>query len=622
MKNHTSQTERNKLVENSQHIKVVLAGNPNVGKSVFFNSFTGLYVDVSNFPGTTLDISSAVREDKLIMDTPGVYGISSFNDEERIARDIILSADVVVNVVNALNIERDLFLTQQIIDTKKPVIVALNMLDEAKNAGMKIEIDKLSELLGVPVIPTVATKMENVNAVFEAINSARPGNSSLASYNKEIKLFVDKGIKEADALLILEGDVNVAERNKVKPLELQNCIYRQRRGYISKIIEAVVQQTKTNSTFKEKLSILMVKPLSGTLILLGVLYFMYLAIGVFLAQTVIEITEDFLMAELYGGFIVMLLSKLFAEGSVLAEIMYGEFGIFTMAPIYVFGLLLPLVAGFYFFLSLFEDTGYLPRIAAFTDRAMCSIGLNGKAIIPMILGFGCVTMAKITTRMLSSDRERRIAIFLLGLAIPCSAQLAVIFGLLAGVGMKYIVTYVIVIALVFGLIGKLLNSILPGSSTDLLLDLPPLRLPSMRNVLQKTWIKSWHFIKEAFPLFVLGAFIISVLKVTRMLDVLINAMEPLTVSWLGLPKEAAVAFIMGIVRRDFGAAGLNQLALPDLQVLIALITITLFVPCIASVLVMFKERGNKEAVIMWLSTFIIAFLVGGTVYRVLSLLAW
>lgn len=601
--------------------KVVLAGNPNVGKSVFFNEFTGLYVDVSNFPGTTLDISYGVKGDYVILDTPGVYGISSFNDEERIARDIILHGDIIVNVVNALNLERDLFLTQQIIDTQKPVIVALNMIDEAMYAGVEIDIDKLSNRLGVPVIPTIATKKDNVSKVFESIGKAKVGNSSLGKFTGDLQSLVDNGIHSGEALLILESDPVIAERNNVPPKTSQEEIYKIRRTHITNIIADVVKQSEKTETFKSKLSRWMIRPLSGAIILAGMLYAMYLAIGVFVAQTIIEITEEMIMGEMYEPFVVGILSKFFAEDTVIAEILYGEFGVLTMTPIYVLGLLLPLVAGFYFFLALFEDTGYLPRIAAFTDRLMSSIGLNGKAIIPMILGFGCVTMATITTRMLASDRERRMSIFLLGLAIPCSAQLAVIVALLAGAGFHYALLYGMVIFIVFGIVGMLLNNVLPGKSTDLLLDLPPLRLPIMKNVLQKTFTRSYHFIKEAFPLFAIGALIISIFKVTKILDYLIELFSPITVTLLGLPKEAAIAFIMGIVRRDFGAAGLNEMALTGSQVLISLVTITLFVPCIASVLVLFKERSTKEGAVMWLSTFIIAFLMGGLVHGLLSTFA-
>ncbi len=323
------------------------------------------------------------------------------------------------------------------------------------------------------------------------------------------------------------------------------------------------------------------------------------------------------MGEYYFNFIVNLLEPLIGMDSFLGQFLIGEFGILTMAPIYVFGLLLPLVVGFYFVLSIMEDSGYLPRVAVLTDRSLNSIGLNGRAIIPIILGFGCVTMATITTRVLGSKRERFIATALLGLTIPCSAQLGVIAGLIAPLGARMILLYVFVILLVFVLSGTILNKILPGKSTDLMIDLPPLRIPRPVNVLKKTYIKSKAFILEAGPLFVLGAAIITVLQYTGILDVISNAFAPITEGFLKLPKETAVAFIMGIIRRDFGAAGLNDMVsrgmLNPSQILIALIAITLFVPCIAAVMVIFKERTWKESLVIWLGSFVISFLTAGIV---------
>jgi ferrous iron transport protein B len=340
---------------------------------------------------------------------------------------------------------------------------------------------------------------------------------------------------------------------------------------------------------------------------------MYKLIGIFVAGTVVGFTEETIMIGYFEPFVRSIVGKLTPEDTILGTILIGEFGILTMTFTYVLGLLLPLVVGFYFILSIFEDSGYLPRIATLVDRVLTGIGLNGRAVIPLILGFGCVTMATITTRLLGTEREKRIAIFLLGLVIPCSAQLGVIAGLLATVGTAYAALYTAVIFAVLVLVGTLMNTMLAGQSSDLLIDLPPLRLPRLGNVVTKTWIKSYQFVKEAFPLFALGAFLISVFQVTGVLVFMQNLLMPLTVNWLNLPKESATAFIMGIVRRDFGAAGLADLPMTSIQTVVSLITITLFVPCIASILVIFKERSKKEGTYMWLSTWVIAFLVGGSV---------
>jgi len=590
--------------------KIVLAGNPNVGKSVFFNAFTGLYVDVSNYPGTTLEISHGLYGPDIIIDTPGVYGISSFNDEERIARDIILAADLVVNIVDAVHLERDLFLTQQIIDTGVPMVVALNMVDEAQRRGLKIDVDLLSDLLGVPVIPTVATEKKGFAELKKAIDDARKGNIDYRLY-EQLHNMVDRVGSQGEALLILEGDPIVAQRHGLEPGTEREEIYLRRRERVNDIIGHVVTEVSQGASFATLLGRWMINPLTGIPLLFLALWGMYELIGVFIAGDVVGVTEEVIMQGMYEPFIKGLVGRYITEDSIMGSILIGEFGILTMTVTYVLGLLLPLVVGFYLSLSTFEDSGYLPRIATLTDRVMNMVGLNGRAIIPIILGFGCVTMATITTRLLGSERERRIAIFLLAMTIPCSAQMAVIISLLAGVGAPYVALYVLIIFTLMALVGTILNRMVAGQSTELLIDLPPLRVPRLENVVKKTTSKSIGFLKEATPLFALGSLLISILQITGLLEFLQNLLSPLTVGWLHLPKEAARAFIMGFVRRDFGAAGLSTMDLNQMQTVIGLVVITIFVPCIASALVIFKERGRREGAFLWAITLATAFLVGG-----------
>lgn len=599
--------------------KIVLAGNPNSGKSVVFNFLTGLYVDVSNYPGTTLEISSGRFGEDLVMDTPGVYGLSSFNDEERIARDIILGADIVVNIVNAVNLERDLFLTQQIIDTGVPVLVVLNMMDEVERKGLSIDVRKLSELLGVQVFPAVAVRKKGLDAVRDNIYRATTGNGT-PGLEKYLDGLTDFPGSRGEALLYLEGDSVISKRYGLPAAGSQEQIYHQRREWVNEIIQRVFKAGVSRKTLAELVSEFMLRPWAGWLILAVALWGMYQFIGVFVAGTVVGFTEEAIMAGKYEPFVRAILGRWLEPGSPLGQVLGGEFGLLTMAVTYLLGLLLPMVVGFYLFLSILEDSGYLPRVATLVDRAMNAIGLNGRAVIPIILGFGCVTVATITTRLLGSEREKRIAIFLLGLAIPCSAQLGIIAGLLATVGPGYVVLYGIVIFTVLVITGILMKAVIPGRTTDLLIDLPVLRLPRLDNVLKKTVVKSWGFLAEAAPLFALGSLLISVLQISGILVWIQKALEPLTVHWLGLPGKAADAFIMGVVRRDFGAAGLSSLAMTPLQTVISLITITLFVPCIASVMIIFKERSKKEAALMWLSTWVIAFLIGGITNQVTGLL--
>lgn len=594
--------------------KLVLAGNPNVGKSVFFNSLTGIYVDVSNFPGTTVDISTGRYKDYVVIDTPGVYGVSSFNEEETVARDVILSADIILNVVDAVHLDRDLFLTKQLIDMGKRVIIALNFMDELRRNGIAMDIGKLEELLGVPVIPTSATKKEGLDIVLKSIDKARTGNRNNELVDK-MQQYKDIVKYESEALMLLEDDEQVAARYGVSTPGLRDDIYENRRKEVDLIVSQVITESYEGANFRIKLGRMMINPLTGIPMLILTLYLMYKIIGVFVAGTVVGVTEDVIMEGYYRPFIVHAVSGLVQPGSLIGNLLIGEFGILTMAPIYILGLLLPLIIGFYLFMSIMEDSGYLPRIAALVDRSMTSLGLNGKAIIPIILGFGCVTMATMTTRILGSKREKIIATFLLGLAIPCSAQLGVIFGLISTLDAKLVVIYIVSIIVIFAAAGTLLDKLMPGESSKLLIDLPPIRLPQLKNILMKTVQKTWMFLKEATPLFVLGALIISVLQYTNALVAIENVMLPITVGLLKLPKETAAAFIMGIIRRDFGAAGLTAIPMTQVQTLISLVVMTLFVPCIAAIMIIFKERGYRDALLIWLGSFAVAFLAGGIIAR-------
>ncbi len=591
--------------------KIVLAGNPNVGKSVFFNALTNRYVDVSNFPGTTVDISSSSLGDDILIDTPGIYGVSSFNDEERVARDVIIQADIVINIVDALHLERDLFLTQQIIDMGLPVIVSLNMMDEAIKNGVEIDIGVLEDELGVPVIPAVAVEGKGIREIKDALQQARQGKR-VPLINDLLGPVLPFFPSPGEALLYLEDDPLVEVPALLPPrADKQEKIYLQRRLRVNEIAGKAVRETAEGASLSARLGQLMLQAIPGIPLLFASLLAMYYFVGVFIAQVVVDFTEGVLMERYYCPFMESLVGKIISPESLLGYILAGEYGVLTLTVVYLLGLLLPLVAGFYFCLSLMEDSGYLPRIATLTDRLMVKLGLNGRAIIPIILGLGCVTMAAITTRLLGSRRERIIATALLGIAIPCSAQLGVIFGMVSPLGIGYLFLYLAVIAGVFILLGLIMARVLPGRSTDLLIDLPPLRLPQLKNVLKKTYHRTGHFVKEAAPLFALGALLISLLNISGSLLAIQDFLSPLVSGWMRLPREAATAFIMGIVRRDFGAAGLYSLNMNTGQTLVSLVAITLFVPCIASVLVIFKERGIKDGLLIWVGSFFTAFLVGG-----------
>ncbi len=595
--------------------KLVLVGNPNVGKSLVFNELSGMNVEVSNYPGTTVEIIKGSYKNYDVYDTPGVYGVSSFNDEERVARDEILGADIILNIVDATHLERDLFLTQQLIDMDKKIVVLMNFMDDVKRHNIKIETEKLSQFLGVDIYPIIAVKGEGFDKIAEAIEHAREGNQREGMHGSLHSMLKMVG-SQAEALLILEGDEFIAKRHGVPPGSSRDEIYIDRRNRINYIVNQVVIDDSPKKRISEMIGRWAIKPITGIAILAFALYLSYLFVGKFVAQIVVNFTEIQIGKGHWEPWVREIISAIIPASSWWNSLLVGDFGIITMTTTYLLFLLLPLVIAFYVALSLMEDSGYLPRLATMVDRTLSVLGLNGRAVIPLILGFGCVTSATITTRLLGTEREKTIATALLQFAIPCSAQLAVIAALLAGAGFLPMIVYALTIFGVLIAIGTILNKFLHGESAPLLLDLPPMRIPRVQNVARKTFYRTFHFMKEASGWFFVGALAVGIAQITGLLVYLQKLLIPLTTHWLQLPPEASTAFIMGVVRRDFGAAGLYHLSLSPMQITVALITITLFVPCIASLMVMMKERGLKEGFIIWIGTWVVAFFIGGVVSHI------
>lgn len=562
-----------------------------------------------------MDIACGRYGQDVVIDTPGVYGISSFSKEEEVARDVILSADIVVNVVDAVHLGRDLFLTRQIIDTGVPVVVALNMVDEAKQEGLKVNTALLADLLGVPVVATVAVCGTGIEELKGKIDQARPGWVEPFLSDKLRPLAEKCGY--GPALLILEGDPSVAGRCGVQPGTEKEALYRRRRELVNQIVSSVVMETGTAESFSTRLGRLMLRPLTGFPLLFLTLWAIYELVGVVFAQTVVEFTE-LLLKGYYEPAIRTLVGSFLPLDSVPGLILAGDYGILTITVTYVAGLLLPLVLGFFLVLATLEDSGYLPRIATLVDRALIGLGLNGQAVIPLVLGFGCVTMALITTRMLSSEREKRIAVFLLALSVPCSGQMAFITAALASMGVSYMLLYILLIFSILIGTGTFLARYLPGYSSPLLIELPPLRFPRTKNVFKKAWLKSYYFIREALPLFAAGSLFLSLMNVFGLLARLQDWLSPLTVGWLHLPKEVADTLVMGFIRRDFGTAGVLTLPLLAEQKFVVMLTLTLFVPCIASTMIIFKERGWREGAVIWPTVFALAFIIGGLIARLLE----
>ena len=645
---------------------IVLAGDPNVGKSVFFTALSGVYREVSNYAGTTVDVRCARLGQDTLVDIPGVYGVGSANEEERVARDVVLSADIVINIVDAVHLSRDLFLTIQLIEMGIPLVVVLNMMDEADRRGIIIDRETLSHRLGVPVVGASGALGKGIDEVKRSIGSARTGH-----VDDGMRSLLDRvmagGASQREALLLLEegmllgeqraghrrsrssGDAPSCEQD-VKRKSAPSCeqdtkrksapscgrcgscgsrmfgysdrpspslreeIAAHRRSRVNVICEEVILSHAHRTARLADIGHLTVAPISGMAILCLVLAMLYLFVGVFVAQDVVGVTEGFCRT-VYEPFVCALIAEHLFEGSFLFALFVGDYGLFTMTVTYLFGLILPLVAGSCLALAVLEDSGYLPRLAALVDRLMNMIGLNGRAVIPLILGFGCVTMATTATRVMGSERERTIVCALLGLIVPCSAQFGIIAALMARLSAGYIAVYLGTMIIVFFLAGKLLSLFVGGRTSDLFIDLPPLRIPQAKNVMRKVAVKTVHFVREGVGVFAGGGIFLTMLEESGGLLLFAEMLAPVTEDILWLPRETASIFLMGMVRRDLAAAGLTDIFLTDGQLTVALVVITLFVPCIATVLMMVKERGKKEGIAVWLTSLVTAFIVGGVLAR-------
>jgi ferrous iron transport protein B len=452
----------------------------------------------------------------------------------------------------------------------------------------------------------------------------------------------DSGIsKRSIALMLLAGDVslrdwlaenlNSLQINKIEAIrehvqaqlkQSTNLVINQRRLQKAEEIHLNVYRIvpPKNPGITEFLSRMAMHPVWGIPVLLAVLYGLYQFVGVFGAGTLVDFLEDIV----FGQFINPWSQKVFSfllPLKLLQELFVGEYGLITMALSYSVAIVLPVVATFFLAFGLLEDSGYLPRLAVMLNRIFKLLGLNGKAVLPMVLGLGCDTMATLTTRILETRKERILVTLLLALGIPCSAQLGVILGLLGGLSLSAVLIWLGSISGVLIIVGYLASKVIPGESSDFILELPPIRKPSIKNITVKTLARIEWYLKEAVPLFFLGTFVLFVLAKTGALRALEIWSAPLIRGFLGLPEQAAQAFLVGFLRRDYGAAGLFNMARQGLlnskQIVVSLVTITLFVPCIANFFVIIKERGWKTAVVIFLFIFPFAFLVGGALNFVL-----
>ena len=551
------------LTLRSRPRRIALVGNANVGKSVLFGRLTGQYAVVSNYPGTTVSLTKgrmmAGGEVCELVDTPGVTALEgALTEDELVARRILEpgDTDVVIQVADARNLRRGLMLTSQLSAVGRPMVLVLNMTDEARVHGIVIDAKGLSERLGIPVVETVATEGRGIAELREAVGRAAVPSFDAAHGGDHARVAHDLAVEHR----------------------------RHRRRSAARV--------------QERLGRLVREPLTGLPILALVLYGMYLAVGVFGAQTLVGLIEAGLFERIINPGAIALVNRV-VPWAIVTDFLVGEYGLITMGLTYAIAIVLPVVATFFFVFGFLEDSGYIPRLAIFSDRIFRVMGLNGKAVLPMVLGLGCDTMATMTTRILGTPKERLIAVLLLALGIPCSAQLATILGILGGVSFAAVVTlFGVVLAQMF-FVGFLAARAIPGERSEFIMELPPLRLPQLGNVVRKTLLRVRWYLGEAVPLFLIGTALLFVLSRAGLLTWLTDAAEPVVAGVLGLPRAAAAVFVMGFLRRDYGAAGLFQMSkagqLDGVQAVVALTVMTLFVPCVANFLMMVKEQGLKAA---------------------------
>lgn len=639
--------------------RILLVGNPNVGKSALFHHLTGQYVTVSNYPGTTVEIAQSKlrgHPDAIIIDTPGIVTFPARSEDEQVTARALLEENpqAVIQVGDAKNLQRTLHLTLQLMELGIPLVLVLNMADEAQERGLSLDTQALSEALGIPVILTVATRGQGVDKVIASLNNLQP-SSSRVTYPADVEQAIaailpylpHTGVSPRGlALFWLSGDLSAESHleSLLTPSTMEGLqqirrdlavrlgepvatvLQRVREQWIRQVTANVLHSTpSTREPLAVRLGHLTTHPIWGIPILLLVLYALYWFVGVFGAGTLVGLLEEHLFGEIINPWLVSHVQR-WIPWPFLAQMLVGEYGLWTMGMTYALALLLPIVITFFIAFGILEDSGYLPRLAVLTNQFFARIGLNGQAVLPMVLGLGCVTMATMTTRILSRPRERILVTLLLALAIPCSAQLGVVMGMLAGISLGATILWASVVVLVLFLVGWLAARLLPGERTPLVVELPPLRWPILSNVVIKTLARLEWYIKEAVPLFLLGTVLLFLLDWFHLLPGLIHATEPIVVNWLGLPPQAAAAFLLGFLRRDFAATGLfvmeSQGLLTNEQVLVAMVTITLFVPCIASIFMMIKERGVKTALGMLAFIFPFALLVGGLLHRLLLWVNW
>ncbi|MGC8940258.1 MAG: ferrous iron transport protein B [Candidatus Bathyarchaeia archaeon] len=641
-----------------KRLRIALAGNANVGKSVIFNYLTGLHQHIGNWPGKTVEKAEGTLHFKGytidIVDLPGIYSLSTYSIEEQISRKYIAveKPDVVINVVDASVLERNLYFTLQLMELGAPLVLALNQVDMAKKKGVETDVEKLEKLLGIPVVPTVAIKgigvFKLLERAVEVAEKRQTAKINVVKFGKEVEDRIVKLAKMMEgthywyppryaAIKLLEGDEEIEKEiaqlnpevvatakklsREIEELHGHSCstvITAERyeiAGCIAREAQKLVSPIKPR--FEERLHNLTTHKVAGYIIMAFLLLSIFYSVF-----TVGGYVSDFLNELFYGA--ETLFYNFFGAGiagKLVWSIMEGVIAGLTIA--------LPYIVPFYIILYFLEDSGYLSRVAFLMDNAMHKIGLHGKAFIPLILGYGCNVPACLGCRIMETQRERLLAVFVTTL-VPCAARTVIILGLVGKyLGIQWaLALYIFDLAIIF-ILGRLAFKVLPGEPTALIMEMHDYRSPHLKTVLKQTWFRLLEFIKIAFPLIILGSFAIKLIEVFGLLEPIALVLSPITVTWLGLPMITGITLIFGVLRKELTLIMLatllgttNFAEIPGfgpIQMIVFTIVAMFYIPCISTIAALIKEIGWKKALLITIFEIIFAITIGGIAYRILIL---
>jgi ferrous iron transport protein B len=644
-------------------LRIALAGNANVGKSVIFNQLTGLTQIIGNWPGKTVEkAEGTVRFEEYnvhVVDLPGIYSLSTYTIEEVISREYIAleKPDVVMNVIDATALERNLFFTVQLLELGRPMVIALNQMDLARKKGIEIDVEKLEEMLGVPVIPTVAIRSTGLHELLEAVVGVANGDISAdgvtPGYGPQLESRIETlepEIKELEveypsrwiSFKLLEGDEEIQKLIQAKSASLVDAftslqeeledrfdlsgselVASERYFYVGKVVDACQEITAPSEiSWGERLDAVTTHGVWGYLIMTGVMFSIF---------STIFILGDFLSRSIddaFSGLGPAVINAL--GGGPIAEFIWSGPLLGIVAGVTI---ALPFLIPFFIFLAILEATGYLARIAFLIDSAMHRMGLHGKAFIPLMLGYGCNVPACLGCRVMETHRERLVATFVVTL-VPCAAVTVVVLGIVgAYVGIEYAFLLYMFNLLVIFILGRIAFKSLPGEPVGLIMEMPQYRVPSAKVVVRQTWTRLKDFIIVAFPFIIIGSLVLSGLRIAGLLDPIGDALSPVTVGLLGLPVAAGVVLIFGVLRKELTLIMFATLIAPatgsvdfstvmdPVQMIVFTLVVMFYVPCIATLAVLVREIGLKRTSVIVVVELLLALLIGAVAFRLLDLFA-